>query len=378
MKFKHLQFTFFILFVISLYGCIDPYEVDFNRKNTVLVVEGFLTDDYVNPDTIKIQYSNFNAEVINITPVASVKASIVTETGNEINLIEAKTGKFLPPKDFRIKASEKYFLRLILPNGQKYESLPEQITVTPPILKVYDKFNPTSRLTENGKGFLSANDVYLDVQDQANQKNYYLWRYVHFEKVAFCITCARTYYDLRSNSCSIPVQSYNRTPYYDYRCAGDCFTFAKDKQVNVLSDVASDGKVITARPIAKIPNYNTYGCLIQIQQMSISPAMYQFSKILESQSQSSGGLADTPASAIVGNIKNLTNPDDKVIGYFGVVSIQKKNHWIDRKEAVFPYENIVGHDIVEESPSPDTSRPPMAPCSKTSTRTPTKPEGWVQ
>jgi hypothetical protein len=379
MKFKHLQFTFFILLVLILQGCIDPYEVNFSSKNTVLVVEGFLTDDYVNPDTIKIQYSNYDNEAITIMPIASVKAFIVTASnGNEISLVEQKTGKFFPPKDFRIKTSEKYFLRFVLPNGQKYESSQEQISISPPILKVYDKFNPQSRLKADGTGYLSANEVYLDVQDPSNQKDYYLWRYTHFERTTYCITCQKSYLDGRTNTCTLPIQTFNRTPYYDYQCAGECYTFFKEKQVNVLSDVASDGRIITGRPIAKIPVYSPGGCLIQIQQMSISPQMYLFYKTLESQTQTSGGLTDTPASAIVGNVSNLSNNNDKVIGYFGVVSIQKKNYWIDRKEAQQPYESLLGHVLSEESATPDLSRPPLSPCTKNGSRTPVRPEGWVQ
>jgi hypothetical protein len=378
MKFKHLQFTFLIFFVIGLFGCIDPYEVNFSSKNAVLVVEGFLTDDYANPDTIKIQYSNYNNETIEITPVASVKAFIVTASnGNEISLVEQKTGKFFPPKDFRIKTSEKYFLRFVLPNGQKYESSQEQVSITPPILKVYDKFNAQSRLKNDGTSFLSANEVYLDVQDPSNQKDYYLWRYTHFERTTYCITCQKSYLDGRTNTCTLPIQQFNRTPYYDYKCAGECYSIFKDIQVNVLSDVASDGRIITGRPIAKIPVYNPGGCLIQIQQMSISPQMYLFYKTLESQA-ATGGLTDTPASAIVGNVSNLVDNSDKVIGYFGVVSIQKKNYWIDRKEAQQPYESLLGHAISEESATPDLTRPPLSPCTKNGSRTPVRPEGWVQ
>jgi hypothetical protein len=377
MKFKHLPFTFSILLALFLQGCIDPYEVNFNQKNAVLVVEGFLTDDYANPDTIKVQYSTYNNESSEITPIASVKASIVVvSSGNEISLVEQKTGRFFPPKDFRIKASEKYFLRFVLPNGQKYESAQEQISVTPPILKVYDKYNSQGRLAQDGKGFLSANEVYLDVQDPSNQKDYYLWRYTHFESTTYCITCNKSYLDGRTNTCTLPIQQFNRTPYYDYKCSGNCYTIFKDKQVNVLSDVASDGKIITARPIAKIPVYNSGGCLIQIQQMSISPQMYLYFKVLESQT-ATGGLADTPPSAIVGNIFNISNNSDKVVGYFGVVSIQKKNYWIDRKDAKEPYESLLGHTISEESATADYNRPPFSPCTKNGTRTPIKPEGWI-
>jgi Domain of unknown function (DUF4249) len=377
MTIKHLRIYFFIFSLTSLLSCIDTYDVDFDKQNNVLVVEGFLTDDYLNPDTIKIQYSKYSEGGTFITPITSVKASIVAlGTGKETSLIEQKLGGYLPPNDFRIISSEKYSLRFALPDGQQFESTPEQIYTTPPILKVYDKFVTNSRLSEDGKNYLSASEVYLDFKDTPNQKDYYLWRYTHYEKLVHCLTCNNSQYDPKTLGCTIKLPNFNRTPFFDYQCATECYAINKSNKVNVMSDVVSDGAVVTGRLIAKIPFYFTYGCLVEIHQMSISPQNYTFYKNLELQSQSTGGLADTPAAAIVGNINNLTNPASKVVGFFGVASVKKKQYWIDRKGANGNVEYIIGHTPFEEPPSMDTSRPPYTRCIKSVTRTPLRPVDW--
>lgn len=377
MVIKHLRIYLLFFFLINLTSCIDTYDVDFNQKNNVLVVEGFLTDNYQNPDTIKIQYSIYNDGNTFVRPISSVKAVIVSsETNKEISLIEQKTGGFLPPKDFRINPSEKYFLRFSLPNGQQYESSSEQLAPTPPILKTYDKFNPQGRLSNDGKKLYSTSDVFLDFKDAPNQKNFYLWRYTHLEQIVHCTTCYTSQYDLRTLGCTIKLPSFNRTPYYDYQCSGECYAIIKGKSINVMSDVVSDGDLVAGRLIAKIPFYFLKGCLVDIEQMSISPQAYSFFKNLELQSQATGGLADTPAAAIVGNIRNITNPTDKVVGYFSVVSVQKKGHWVDRKGASGDFEYILEHVPFEEPPSMDTFRPPVVKCEKSETRTPVRPAGW--
>ncbi len=377
MNIKHLKVYSFLFFLLSLQSCIDTYDVDFNQKNNVLVVEGFLTDDYLNPDTIKIQYSNFTDGNTFTTSISSVKASIVSsESNKEISLVEQKTGGFLPPKDFRINPSEKYFLRFSLPNGQQYESSSEQLAPTPPILKTYDKFNPQSRLSNDGKKLYSTNDVFLDFKDTPNQKNFYLWRYTHLEQIVHCTTCYASQYDLRTLGCTIKLPSFNRTPYFDYQCSGECYAIIKGRPINVMSDVVSDGDLVTGRLIAKIPFHFLKGCLVDIEQMSISPQAYAFFKNLELQSQATGGLADTPAAAIIGNIRNTTNQADKVVGYFSVVSVQKKSHWVDRKGANGDFEYILEHVPFEEPPSMDITRPPLVKCVKSATRTPVRPNGW--
>lgn len=377
MNIKHLRIYILVFSLINLTSCIDTYDFDFNQQNTVLVVEGFLTDNYQNPDTIKIQYSKFNDGNTFTSPISSVKASIVsTESNKEISLIEQKTGGFLPPKDFRINPSEKYFLRFTLPNGQQYESSSEQLSATPPILKAYDKFNPKSRLSNDGKKQYSSNDVFIDFKDIPNQKNFYLWRYTHLERIVHCTTCYTSQYDLRTMGCTIKLPSFNRTPYFDYQCSGECYAIIEGRNVNVMSDVVSDGDLVAGRLIAKIPFYFLKGCLVEIEQMSISPQAYAFFKNLELQSQATGGLADTPAAAIVGNIKNTANQTDKVVGYFTVVSVQKKSHWVDRKEASGDFEYILEHVPFEEPPSMDTFRPPVVRCEKSETRTPIRPAEW--
>jgi Domain of unknown function (DUF4249) len=374
-KYLHLLILFFLL-----NACIDPYEVDFNGKNRILVVEGILTDDTINPDTIKIQYSKYDQGFTRILPIeSSVLASIlVLGTGQEIKLIQYNNGKFLPPPSFKINLGEKYVLKFTLPDGQQFESTAESLTLTPPILKIYDKFNLQSSLSEDGIDFLSANEVFVDFQDTPNQKNYYLWRYRHYEKLRYCQTCSFSYYDLGTSSCIMIPQflryNYYTSDYYDYICQGECYGIFKGKLVNVFSDILSEGALVSGRRVAKIPYYNDSGCLVEIQQMCVSQEAYVFYKLLEAQGESTGSLADTPPAAIVGNIKNITNPAEKVVGYFGIANIQRKRLWIDRKDAAGKRESILGHVAVEEPLI--LPRPPSIICTKTLFRTPIKPDGW--
>ncbi len=348
--------------------------VDLARNNKILVVEGLLTDDVQNPDTISIQYSTSiegnikKAEIPSLAPVIKI-----VDSGKEIKLVEYAKGKYLPPKDFQIKQTERYLLKFTV-NEQIYESSPESIITTPPITDIYEKFNPISRLSEDGKTQLSANEVFIDFVDTPNQENYYLWRYTLYERLQHCATCNYTMYDFDSEKC-IPPLPYLRSPYYDYNCLNECYAIIKNTQINVMSDALSKGSLVKGRLIAKIPYYYSYGCLVEVDQMCVSPEAFAFYKVLESQSQSTGGLADSPPAAIIGNIQNLTNPTEKVVGYFGIANIQRKKVWIDRSQNTGKQDLILGHVVVEEPQNPPT-RPPLVRCQKSATRTPFKPEGW--
>lgn len=372
MKIRTLLLNLSIL--LTLNACIDPYDVSENKRGKILVVEGLLTNDVKNPDTIRIQYSSDYGGYITTEPVASVRASLVlSSTGKEIKLNEFNKGTFLPPTDFRLNISEKYTLKFTL-NNQQYESSPQQMTLTPPIAKIYDRFNEKSRLSADGKTFSAANEIFLDFQDIPNQKNYYLWRYYHYERLSYCVTCEPNTLYFRGLGCK--SYNYQSVPSYDYLCEGPgrCYKIFKGKNVNILADGVSEGRFITGRPIAKIPFYAYSGCLVEVQQMCVSPDIFAYNKILESQLQGTGGLTDTPPVAIVGNIKNITDSKEQIVGFFGVVDIQKKRYWVSRENASGYTEYILGHQPVNEPPS--VTRPPYAPCSLATDRTPVTPEGW--
>jgi hypothetical protein len=378
MKIKILLLNLSILLTFN--ACIDTYDsfnIYENKRGPILLVNGLLTNDVKNPDTLKFQYSTDFGGYITTKSVASVKAKLVlSSTGKEVQLNEITTGAFLPPSDFRLNLSEKYTLKFTIDN-QQYESSLQQITPTPAIAKVYDLFNEKSRLSADGKTISSASEIYIDYQDAPNQKNYYLWRYIHYERLTHCLTCdaKSLYYPTNRGGCTYFAELSN--PPYDYRCDGKCYSIFRDKSVNISDDGVSDGRLVMNKLIAKIPLYTYAGCLVEIQQMCVSPDVYAYNKILQAQSSSTGGLADTPPAAIVGNIRNITNPQERVVGFFGVVDIRKKRYWLNRNNAKGNIELIFGRPIVEEPQGAfGTSRPPAVPCLLTSSRTPITPEGW--
>jgi hypothetical protein len=369
-----IRIFFILTILIFTESCIDPYDFDSNRQNKVLVVNGLLSADVHTSDTLIIQYSSDVGGVVKTTPADVSKVVLNTSSnGREINLIEKSAGRFLLPRDFKINPSEKYTLRFTLPNNQQYESTTQQILATPPIDRLYDFFNLKSKLSEDGKRVYSANEIYLDFQDIPNQKNLYLWRYTHYERISHCATCQVNELYFRDKGC-IQVDRFNSNPAYDYVCDSECYNIYKGKNVNIFSDITSDGRAVKGRLIAKIPFYSYSGCLIEVEQMCVNPDIFSYYKILESQTQATGGLTDTPAAAIIGNIQNLSNPEEKVIGVFSLANIQKKRYWIDRSNVVGVRELVLGHVPMEEPRSP--SRPPTALCQLSAIRTPFKPDGW--
>ena len=368
---------FFLLLIALTFSCIDDYKATTLPYSTsVLVVEGFITNQ-TQADTLLISFSKAVENNTEISPVTGCVASIITDDGASFSLKEATGGKYYTPSTLRGKIGKSYQLKFITPNGNSYESSMDKMNTTPPIVKVYDTFEPKAVANVKGTLYKSANQVYIDVQDPANEVNFYLWRYLHFEKVPYCITCETGILLNDGVTCQKVAPRFNQqAPTYDYQCAGDCWDIIWGNSLNVFSDINSNGNIIKGRQVANIPFYTTAsGAVVEIQQYGISADGYRFFKLLSQQGQSTGSLTDTPPAAIVGNIKNVNNNLEPVVGFFGAAAVRKVQYYLDRANATGPTDRILGHEPNLEPYTP-SGRPPFAKCLLSTIRTPTRPDGW--
>ncbi len=377
----------YLILVFSLQSCIENYDISISTKTQKLIVEGLLTDNSYENDTIKIYYSqNEGSQVFQNIEISGVTASIVIkEKQQEILLRNVGKGKFSLPENTFLPVGQSYQLKFTLPDGNNYESSFMQKQKTPPILKVYDKFNSKSRQSTDGKKFLSANEVFIDFDDPSQEKNFYLWRYIHYERTYNCKTCTDGLANFNTPKIlAVPEGTCDEQPFksigllvsgtQSYGCETICFrTFRNDNAV-IFSDLLSNGKKITGTLLTKIPYYNNReGCLIGIQQLVVSQSTYEYIKLLKNLT-SGGTLVDTPPTAIVGNIRNITNPKEKVIGFFEVGDGQTLSYWVNRKGATGEIENLADPNF--EPRGLYRMEVPLYRCGPNKDRIPYKPEGW--
>ena len=301
----------------------------------------------------------------------------------------------------------------------------------PAISRVSAKFNPASLPVETqlSGGYRAGHDVSIDWQDPVTLHNYYRWDWKLWEKQSWCQSCQqgvymennilpRTYKDKTFyisgtdsyEACFVPTNYFDagQPPFttglytYDYQCRTDCWEILYSYALNVFDDQYSNGGLIHNRPVAQIPYYDSTACLVEIRQLSLPQQAYAYFKQFQEQAQTPGGIADTPPSAPVGNIRNTANTQEHVVGYFTASAVSAVRYWLDRKDAeglpfgepnppllirlpgaelfyalnlrpptpepIFPYPNI---RIFGGPP-----RPPTALCVQSDSRTPFKPAGW--
>jgi hypothetical protein len=380
--FKGCPKTIFFLpiFLLSMINsaCIEKYDTYPTLTAEILLIEGLITNQ-LEADTVVVSYSKGKGTNIEIIPVKNCKLSIITEDGINYNLVEGLDGKYYTPTNLVKQIGKSYKLKMSIPNGDNFESNFEKMTEVPSA-KAYDVFDEKAILNSKGNTFRKGNKVYIDFQDSANETNQYLFKYKYYEQIEICKTCFNDKILLEDGLTCVHVVlvPYQYILMLDYKCRGNCWDIYYDSSINIFSDVYTNGKIVKGLFIGTIPYVNYAGALIEIKQYSLSSEVYRFYNSLSLQGQKTGSLTDTPASPIVGNIRNIDNPQKTVSGYFGASAVKYIRYFVDRKKNFGLAEEYLGYSPTIEN-LPELKRiPPKALCIESGTRTKIKPTGWPQ
>jgi Domain of unknown function (DUF4249) len=374
-KFFLLARLFISLLMVQ--ACVEPFTIDIKYTKKVLIVDGSITDQDT-PQSITIKQSLPTSSVSTIFPVKDAKVEVLVNDKDIILLTDkGKNGIYFFPDNYKIQYDTKYKLSIKTADGSAYESTTESMARGPKIDSVYAIFKSTG--IDNGSGTAAGHYVYLDTKDPKSVKNNYFWTWKLWERQGYCETCTNSKYFYVSRARAWQcVPEADLIGELDYACEGNCWEVFYSTELNVLNDANSDGRPIVGRLMAKIPFYQFNGALLEVTQQSVSPTAYKYLSLLIEQGQNTGTLADTPPAALVGNIRNINDQEESVGGIFMVASTQTKKMWLPRTDAdknAFPV-GLFGGRPAQPEVSSDPTRPPLAACINSRTRTNIKPTGW--
>ena len=371
--------------LLTLFSCIDPYDPGLTLTANVVVVDGSVTD-LPERQKIKLARSQVYSGRSATSALQNARVEIVVNGSQVVSLVENTTtrGLYEAPEGFRGQAGNTYQLRFQLPDGKRYESTAEPLVVAPNIERVYDKFDAAGIANAEKTRFTPANLIYVDTQDPGDARNFYRWNWTLWENQVWCASCERGLFQQTNpftgdgfcqTDRSLPVGNF-----YDYACITPCWDVFQGLDLNLFADNFSNGKPIVGRLAAKIPYYQAQSALVEIRQQGLSAGAYQYYRLFETQTQSVGGLADTPPAPILGNIRNVANDQEPVVGYFAASGVTSVRYWLNRQNAsgrpVGLMFVLFGREANPEPSSPFPPRPPASRCVLSETRTPVKPRGW--
>ena len=425
-------------------ACIDPDDSILRSTTDILVVEGTITN-LPEPQIIRLNRSQADRLTgeFSTVPVTKATVEIRVDSSQIIACHETLDGRYQLPSDFRGQVGHAYQLRFTLTDGTRYVSTPQVMPAVSPIDRVSARFNPASLPVQQLDGYTAAHDLFIDSQDPVDQHNYYRWEWKLWERQYWCHTCRQGVYsaykvlpraykdrdyfvtgtELYEDCFSPPAgKAEEEAPevpkedwIYDYGCQTPCWQIIYGYDILVFDDKSTNGGFISQQRVAQIPFYDYRPGLVDIRQLSLTADAYRYYSLFEEQTQHTGGLAETPPTALRGNVHAVDHPEIGVVGYFSASAVSLVHYWLNRTDtqgalaygATGPVDTLrptgsygvtrdnlfyafnARHPRPEPSPPylgerekarvrlwPNTDRPPLAPCLQSDNQTPFKPEGW--
>lgn len=384
-SFALLVFVCSAAFLVPV-ACVDPLELTLRGTVDVVVVDGTITN-LSEPQIIRLNRSRADPLTgrFSTRPLERAAVEVVIDSTAVIAFQEMEAGRYQAPDEFVGQIGHAYQLRFTLPDGARYKTDQQVMQTVPPIARIRAQFNPNSLSPAQQLSgvYAAAHDFYVDFADPADQRNYYRWDWIDWERQEWCRSCNGGRYFVNDPNGNLLEDCANEQftyPSYDYNCRTTCWEIIYGNDLNIFNDQNTNGNSIAGRRVAQVPLYSKEHCLVEIRQNSLTSSAYSYFKTLGDQTQRTGGLADTPPAAPIGNVCNRANSTEAVAGYFTASAVTSQRYWLTRSDATgfAPglFQGLNDGRTPTNEQSIERFRPPLAVCVPSDTRTPVKPDGW--
>lgn len=299
------QAWIFIGIIILLTGCIKEVHPHFRETGPFLVVEGLLLTDST-PCKVTLSYSGlFNENGGQLQQyINDALVYLKDDSGDSIPLYNQQDGIYMstgsvPPG----QVNRSYSLSITLADGKRYASFPEKIVPVAQNMKIdsvgVSDFNSIPLLPD-----LHGAEVKIDLDGSGDHENYYRWLW-------------RGYVPRKTTG--IPCSPFSPSLCHQY-----CYQYYEDHSLNFFSDYNIGGNRIMNYSLLRSPYYTTGRHFIEIRQLSLTKKAYQFWQLYTEQTARTGSIFDPLPSPLQGNIYNIDDSSDLVLGFFEVSDVYLK------------------------------------------------------
>jgi hypothetical protein len=320
------KYSFWGCLVIGVlfYTCKKPYNPGvINSPNSYFVVEGVINN---GSDSTIVKLSktvNISSSIIT-SGVDNCTVQVEGEGGATYQLIPQGNGYYVLPQ-LSLDVSKKYRLHIKTGDSKEYASDYVEVKKTPAIDSV--GFQVKDNMLQ----------LYANTHDAANATRYYRWAYDETWR-----------FHAKYQSNFIVDHQYG---YINPRSASEAnyYCFAGDKSSTIVlgSSAKLSQDVIFQQPITTIASTSEkiemrYSILLK--QYALTKEAYQFWENLKKNTEQLGSIFDAQPSQLIGNIHNLKDANEPVIGFISVTNVQTKRVFIDNLDVpntwrtTYPYD----------------------------------------
>ncbi len=297
-----------IIFILVLFAviaaCRQPFLSPVSELDKdVLCIEGFINTGNES-SVITLSRLQDLKDTAAMLPELKAKVLLQEEGGNTIALAEEGKGKYVIGAR-TYDATKRYRLEITRSNGRKYQSQFVKPTTTPPIDKVGYKLDSLGIR------------VVVDTHNTNEGPRYYYWD--HEETWLFSVPNPSQFY-FENN------KFIKRTQSVEF-----CYRTEKSNKIVLGSTFHLKENIIKEQEV-QLAERNTgrisliYS--INVKQHAIDKDYFDYLEKVKRNTESIGSIFDAQPTQNVSNIVNPNNPDEMVVGYFNMHSVQQKRLFV--------------------------------------------------
>lgn len=330
---KYSKLLSFAIFLTAglFYSCIDPYEFPFEQESETLVVEGVISNG-LGPYSIRLSTTRPYETISQASrpAVRGAKVEIADNTGNREELLEISPGEYqTSSQGIQGVPGREYTLIVETAEGEIYQTSPQRMPQPIPIEEVYVEQTRRTELNEVGNEVeVSGIEVFVNTQDPETKGDAYLWNLSGTYQI-------KTFPELHEEKAPF---GFGFVP-APKDCCATCWVTELFGKINVENDDFFNGSSLNGRNLGFIPLSTErlrVKYLVEVEQLTLSPEAYRFWKAIEDQQNNVGSIFDPAPARIQGNVRNVTNPDELVLGFFLVTSKSRVNTAITNADYSLP------------------------------------------
>lgn len=301
--------SYIVVFLLTLLGCVDPIDVELNQNAArQLVVEGWIDDvnDFV---VVRLNTSAINGVGSNSLGVGAT-VRIISGKGDIFVLEEPLPGLYATTSTpLTGRVGESYQLEIQIWDGRMYESTMETMPNPVSIGLTREEFIENRETTDEGTSFVSySHDVFTELENTSDQ------HFVRLETIGW----------------------ENLQVDYELVPAGPQFCWQVQNPINreiiLASNTGIAGSAYETK-IANVPVQSRLNYVVEVFAKSMSREAFAYWSEAQRQLNRGGGIFDPPFAPVIGNIRNIDDPNEVVLGYFHAYS-QTMSRYCYRREGL--------------------------------------------
>jgi len=310
--------TKYLILLIALVSCVEPFTPPASNYQDLLVVEAFITDQ-PSSQLVKLSRSYPINTKLNI-PEAGASIVLRSSIGQLHVFNESEPGIYNAEPDFAPVVGETYVLSVVTGDGTNYISKPVVMKKTPPIDAVY--YERKSRPSQE-KDLEEGYQIYVNSESNVDEKIYMKYEWDETWEFATPFESFLDY-DFEADSAFLRDENISI-----------CWQNDMSFEINVVTNEGRISEGIQGQPI-RFVSFREPALRIKysilIKQFALNEESFRFWNNLKESNELAGTLYDTQPFQVTSNIENEQDRNTPVLGYFDMATESSKRIFITKND----------------------------------------------